>query len=71
MIIIKKQVVLTTEVLYYLPDYPSLVQTFMFQKLDVLPELPRLHSFLNFWKNEIDAIIKDENIAYEITGYKR
>ena len=69
MIIIDKPVIITIEIIYYLPDYPSLVQTFILQRSDVLPYLPRFHKFLNFWKNEIEAVIKDINYTtHAITG---
>ena len=30
----------TAEVLYYIPDHPSLLQSFMWQTLDLAPRLP-------------------------------
>jgi uncharacterized protein Usg len=47
----------TAEVLYYLPDYPDLLQQFLWQTLDVAPDYPRVHRFLDFWRREIDAVI--------------
>ena len=53
----------TAEVLYYLPDHPSLLQSFMWQTLDLAPAYPRIHRFLNFWKREIDAVIHSVQLA--------
>jgi uncharacterized protein Usg len=53
----------TAEVLYYLPDHPSLLQTFVWQTLDLAPDYPRIHRFLNFWKREIDAVIHSVRLA--------
>ncbi len=53
----------TAEVLYYMPDHPSLLQSFTWQTLDLAPEYPRLHRFLNFWKREIDAVIHSVRLA--------
>lgn len=53
----------TAEVLYYMPDHPSLLQSFMWQTLDLAPDYPRLHQFLNFWKREIDAVIHSVRLA--------
>lgn len=53
----------TAEVLYYLPDHPSLLQTFVWQTLDLAPNYPRIHRFLNFWKREIDAVIHSVRLA--------
>lgn len=53
----------TAEVLYYLPDHPSLLQSFMWQTLDLAPSYPRLHQFLDFWRREIDAVIHSVRLA--------
>ena len=42
--------VLTTEILYYRPDYRSLLQTFVWQTMDVAPRYPRLAQFLDHWR---------------------
>ncbi len=53
----------TAEVLYYMPDHPTLLQTFVWQTLDLAPEYPRIHRFLNFWRREIDAVIHSVRLA--------
>lgn len=53
----------TAEVLYYMPDHPSLLQSFVWQTLDLAPEYPRIHRFLNFWRREIDAVIHSVQLA--------
>ena len=53
----------TTEVLYYMPDHPSLLQSFMWQTLDVAPEFPKVHLFLDFWRREIDAVIHSVRVS--------
>jgi len=53
----------TAEVLYYMPDHPTLLQSFVWQTLDLAPEYPRIHRFLNFWKREIDAVIHSVRLA--------
>lgn len=53
----------TTEVLYYLPDHPSLLQSFVWQTLDLAPTYPRIHRFLDFWRREIDAVIHSVQLA--------
>ena len=47
----------TAEVLYYMPDHPALLQTFLWQTLDEAPDFPRIQRFLEFWRREIDAVI--------------
>lgn len=53
----------TAEVLYYLPDHPSLIQRFMWQTLDIAPDFPRVHQFLEFWRREVDAVIHSVNVS--------
>ncbi|MBK6705009.1 MAG: hypothetical protein IPG56_15485 [Caulobacteraceae bacterium] len=47
----------TAEVLYYMPDHPTLLQSFIWQTLDLAPSYPRIHKFLDFWRAEIQAVI--------------
>ncbi len=56
---------LTAEIIYRMPDHPSLLQTFAFQTLDVGPQFPRLHAFLDHWRREIEAIIHTIRIAHQ------
>lgn len=53
----------TAEVLYYMPDHPSLLQSFMWQTLDLAPAYPRIHQFLDHWRREIDAVIHSVHLA--------
>jgi uncharacterized protein Usg len=53
----------TAEVLYYIPDHPSLLQSFIWQTLDLAPQYPRIHRFLDFWRREIDAVIHSVHLA--------
>ena len=53
----------TAEVLYYMPDHPTLLQSFVWQTLDLAPRYPRIHQFLNFWRAEIDAVIHSVRLA--------
>lgn len=53
----------TAEVLYFMPDHPSLLQSFLWQTLDVAPTFPKVHRFLNFWRREIDAVIHSVTVS--------
>jgi len=53
----------TAEVLYYMPDHPALLQSFVWQTLDLAPAYPRIHRFLDFWKREIEAVIHSVRLA--------
>jgi len=54
----------TAEVLYYMPDHPRLLQSFLWQTQDKAPKYPRLLQFLDFWRCEIDAVIHTVRIAH-------
>lgn len=53
----------TAEVLYYMPDSPALLQRFLWQTLDLAPQFPRVHRFLDFWRREIEATIHSVTVA--------
>ena len=53
----------TAEVLYYMPDHPALLQSFLWQTMDEAPEFPRVHGFLEFWRREIEAVIHSVQIS--------
>ncbi len=43
----------TAEILYHLPDYPAVLQSYVWQELDLAPAYPALHRFLDFWRREL------------------
>lgn len=45
----------TAEITYHLPDYPNLLQNFIWQNLDVAPDFPQLKRFLDFWQGNLDG----------------
>ena len=53
----------TAEIIYRLPDHPSLLQTFVWQALDLAPRFPVLTRFLDFWDREIDGKIHSVKFA--------
>ena len=68
MILIKNTTV-TLSILYWMPDYTQILQEFLWQTSDFRPDYPRVHKFLNYWHNNIEAVISEVNIAddYEIS----
>jgi uncharacterized protein Usg len=52
-------------ILYYRLDFPLLLQEFYWQTEDIVPDLPRVHRFLNYWRLNIEATIREVNISYE------
>jgi uncharacterized protein Usg len=45
----------TAEIIYRMPDHPDLLQSFIWQKLDLAPDFPELHRFLEFWSRNIEG----------------
>lgn len=45
----------TAEIIYRLPDHPSVLQSFIWQNLDIEPRFPVLHKFLAFWEENIEG----------------
>lgn len=43
----------TAEILYHMPDYPDLLQTYIWQELDQSPQFPKLTAFLKFWEKNL------------------
>jgi uncharacterized protein Usg len=69
--IIKRTAIVFVGVTYYLPDYSHLVNEFYWQTEDVVPEIPRVHSFLNYWKNYVEATIKEVEVSSTYQGRYR
>ena len=53
----------TAEILYHLPDHPHLVQSFIWQELDIAPLFPILRRFLDFWQRNIDGKLHSVKVA--------
>ena len=69
--IILRNTIVTLNVLYWMPDYTHILQEFIWQTADVRPEYPRVHRFLNYWHDNIEAVISEVNIADNYgTSYK-
>ncbi len=53
----------TAEILYHLPDYPSLLQSFVWQEYDLAPKFPALSKFLDFWESNLDGRLHSVKMA--------
>lgn len=54
----------TAEILYRLPDHPSLLQTFLWQDYDLHPKFPKLLGFLEFWNTKLDGKVYSVRVAH-------
>jgi uncharacterized protein Usg len=55
----------TAEILYRLPDHPSLLQSFIWQEYDVHPRFPRLQDFLSFWARNLEGKLYRVTVAHK------
>ncbi len=53
----------TAEILYHMPDHPGLLQSYIWQDLDLAPRFPTLRRFLDFWTRELDGRLHSIRVA--------
>jgi uncharacterized protein Usg len=54
----------TAEILYRMPDHPSLLQSFVWQNYDLFPKFPVLKDFLAFWQSSLDGPVVSVTVAH-------
>ena len=59
LIVIRRKTLVTINVFYWMPDYENILQQFIWQTMDVKPKYPRVHKFLDYWHNNIDAVVSE------------
>jgi len=65
--ILKRKSIVTLNIIYY----HNILQEFIWQTQDVKPDYPRVHKFLNFWHENIDAVISEVFLCNEYdTSYR-
>jgi len=53
----------TAEILYWMPDHNHVLQSFVWQNLDLAPRFPALTKFLDFWENNLDGKVHRVRVA--------
>ncbi len=53
----------TAEIIYHLPDYPSVLQSYVWQDYDHIPDFPALQKFLQFWERELEGRLHSVQVA--------
>ena len=53
----------TAEILYHLPDHPALLQTYVWQNMDLAPDYPELRRFIEFWRGNLDGKLHSIRVA--------
>jgi len=54
----------TANIFYHRPDFPGLLQSFLWQRLDLHPHFPELRKFLHFWSRELDGVLHSVVVAH-------
>lgn len=55
----------TAHILYRIPDYQNILQTYVWQEYDLFPNFPHLHKFLAFWMEEIEGPLHSVTVAHQ------
>jgi uncharacterized protein Usg len=54
----------TAQILYRLPDYPTFLQSYVWQEYDLFPKFPVLTKFLDFWRRELEGPLFSITVAH-------
>ena len=54
----------TAEILYRMPDHPSLIQSYIWQDYDLHPRFPKLKGFLDFWTKNLEGRLHKVLVAH-------
>jgi uncharacterized protein Usg len=58
----------TAEILYRIPDHPNVLQSYIWQGLDIAPQYPALHKFLEFWRRELEGPLHSVRVGTSKLG---
>ena len=53
----------TAEILYWMPDHRHVLQSFVWQNLDVAPRFPALTKFLDYWQHNLEGKLHRIRVA--------
>lgn len=53
----------TAEILYHMPDHHGILQSYIWQDMDIAPRYPVLHKFLDFWHRELDGQVHSVRVT--------
>lgn len=54
----------TAEIIYHIPDHPAILQTYIWQDLDIAPRFPILNKFLRFWEAKLEGKLYMVKVAH-------
>jgi uncharacterized protein Usg len=56
----------TASILYRMPDYPAILQTYIWQEYDLAPRFPELRRFLDFWTRSLNGPLHSVTVAHAV-----
>ena len=63
-LVLKDYRLTTAEILYHMPDFPKLLQSFIWQHVDICPDFPVLRRFLDYWERNLDGRLHSVRICH-------
>jgi uncharacterized protein Usg len=54
----------TVNIFYRMPDYPDILQSYVWQLYDLHPHFPELQKFLDFWTRELDGPLHSVTVVH-------
>jgi uncharacterized protein Usg len=55
----------TAHILYRIPDFEAVLQTFVWQDYDLAPDFPEMHKFLDFWQTRLDGPLQSVRFTHQ------
>ncbi|OLP56042.1 aspartate-semialdehyde dehydrogenase [Rhizobium rhizosphaerae] len=55
----------TAHILYRMPDFTSVLQTYVWQDYDLAPDFPEMSRFLAFWQRTLDGPIHSVRYSHK------
>lgn len=55
----------TAHILYRIPDFEAVLQTFVWQDYDLAPDFPEMHKFLDFWQTRLDGPLHSVRFTHQ------
>ncbi|NEI38513.1 aspartate-semialdehyde dehydrogenase [Rhizobium leguminosarum] len=52
-------------ILYRMPDFESVLQSYVWQDYDLAPDFPEMHRFLDFWQSKLDGPLHSVRYSHQ------
>ncbi len=56
----------TASIIYNIPDFKSILQSYIWQDYDTEPDFPKLKAFLDFWERTLDGPISSVRVVHKL-----